>query len=174
LYRDGFFRHRIVAVITIVLILGVFLARPPQTNAQFVIAAWEYPDEHGQGIDFINIYENTTGSWVLVSHPSYGNSIEPDETAIFNWTTSMIMKIRCGVTLNATVTGASSVADGKNFLRHSVVISSAGTIVFSQQNFTYQSGNDLGLYWYDYDCIFEFLPIAGQIYTVIVTYEIFW
>jgi len=157
-------------------LIAMFPQPTPVRGATFIFAGWDYPDEHNQGLDAINVYENSTGSWVLYSHPSYGNSIEYDDSGdiLFNWTDGVFMKIRAIVTLNATVTGAASVADGQNYLRLSVNISSAGVIVFSQQNFTYVSGNDFGLYWYDYDCIFNFLPQAGAIYTVTVTYEIFY
>ena len=85
------------------------------------------------------------------------------------------MKLRVYTTFNNTVVGAIDEADGQNYQRHSISVTSGGAPVFSQQNFTYFDVSEGWPYvQYQYEVILEFLPVAGAIYTVVVTYEIFW
>ena len=140
-------------------------------KAQFVLASWDYPDEYGQGIDLFGFYENSTGSWL-----SYGDAYEPDQSYTIDWNNSVFIKLRCYAFFNSTLTGAIDVADGKNYLRHRVNVTSLGTSVFSQQNFTYYSNSTIlaPMWYYGYEVVLNFLPIGGEIYTVTVDYEIFY
>jgi len=79
--------------------------------------------------------------------------------------------------LNATTYGISTLAEGKNIIRHNVtVIGTNGTVVFSQSNLTYISGADYGenVFLYEYSVELIFTPVSGQVYTVTITYEIFY
>ena len=146
--------------------------------AQFVLASWDYPDEYGQGIYAFRFYENSTGSWVLA--PYYNDLgtfyfLHSYDPYTLNWSEGVAMKLRVYSNFNNTVVGAIDEADGQNYLRHNVIVTSAGTSVFSQQNFTYFDVTPVGEYWeYQYEVILEFLSVAGAIYTVVVTYEIFY
>ena len=86
------------------------------------------------------------------------------------------MKIRVETYLNQTLVGAESTAEGQNYLRHDVIVTEAGNVVFSQQNFTYydvgESGEDP--YYYEYEVVLNFLPETGYIYVVVITYEVFY
>lgn len=143
----------------------------PQVEAQFVTASWDYPDVYDQGIDLMYIYENSTGSWVEVM------SYEYDETIVFPWEVGVGMKLRIYAFQNSTLTGASDTADGKNYLQHSVIVKNyADETVFSQQNFTYNSVNDAldPLWYYGYDVVINFIPLAGEYYTITVLYEVYY
>ena len=159
----------------IMVMLGfvMLVSLPTQpVNAQFVLASWDFPDEYGQGIEKIMIYENSTGSWLLFETSWYHNGTE-----IYAWNASVAIKLRVSTLFNETLTGAVDTTDGKRFQRHNVTVTSAGSPVFSQQNFTWAYDDD-GIYpdlWlYAYDVILDFLPVGGEIYTVTIDYEIFY
>jgi hypothetical protein len=165
-------RYRIVAVVVIVLMMSVFLTRLPQTHATFVIAGWDYPDEYGQGIEAYELYENSTGSWVL-----FGGSHGYEDSHTHEWNASLGIKIRFYTWFNSTLTGASTSNEGKLYQRHSIIVSDSSSTVFSQQNFTYfysDTGIDPPMWYYGYEVVLNLIPIAGIIYTVVLTYEIFY
>lgn len=167
----------IVAVLLIIL-LGLGFASIPQTTTPqtqdtvtFALSSWAYPDEYGQYIEGIIVYENSTGSWVQVAYYT------ADDTYIFEWNQSVFIKLECVNWLNSTLVGAIDGNDGKNYQRHNVTVTSLGETVFSQQNFTYvykDIGIDPPLWLYQYDVVLNFLPQAGEIYTVTITYEVYY
>ena len=148
-------------------------AAPIKQTASFALAAWDFPDEYGQGIESFEVFENSSGSWEQV-----GGGYGYDETTILEWNVGVAIKLRCYTYFNSTLTGADNIAEGKKYQRHNVsVINIDSTIVFSQQNFTYidgDSGIDPPLWFYSYEVVLEFLPVEGEYYTVTVGYEIFW
>lgn len=184
IYKDGFSRHRIIAVVTIVLVLSVFLTRLPQTNAQFVIAAWEgFPDELGQGIYGVTFWENSTGSFINILNPDTGISLwypENTTTAELNYTANTALRVAPRVLLNYTNLGLAHPSDfdlGRNFVRVGVELFAAGTSLFSQQNLTYDDLGGLyetGLWWYVYVGIVNVTLGPGTIYTVRFIYEVFY
>lgn len=144
----------------------------PNGQSQFVLAEWEYPDEHGQGIEGLEIYDNSTGSWVSAFTCDY------DETLSFDWNYSIGYKLRCYSWFNSSFMLLDWPDEGKNYIRHNITVSLFnGTTIFSQQNFTYAGGqsvppNPMWKYWYD--VVLNFLPVQGNIHTVIVTYEVYY
>ena len=158
-------------IMALVMLVCVSTIQPVTANPQFIIASWDYPDEYGQGIDLFGFYENSTGAWL-----PYGDAYEPDQSYIIDWNGSVFIKFRCYAFLNSTLTGAIDEADGKNFQQHRVNVSSLGESVFSQQNFTYYNINTAfdPMWYYGYEVVLNFLPLQGTLYTVTVTYEIFW
>lgn len=79
--------------------------------------------------------------------------------------------------LNSTTYGVSTVAEGANIIRHNVTVTNRNsTIVFAQSNFTYIVGSDYGdgLFLYQYSVLLDFTPRTGNIYTTVVTYEIYY
>ena len=155
------------------------IVRELEQPAKFVIASWTgYPDEYGQGIYGFRFYENSTGSWVLAPYYNdigkfyFLNYYDP---YTLNWSEGVAMKLRVYSILNTTLTGAIDEADGQNYQRHTVNVTSLGTTVFSQQNFTYVNVTPYeDIPAYEYDVILEFLPLAGEIYMVTVDYEVFY
>lgn len=168
-------KQRIVASVGLIMLVSIFLISTPTPTrgAQFVIAGWSFPDEYGQGIDALTVYENSTGFWYIIG--GFSPNVLYNGGAEFNWTAGLGIKIRVHCQLNSTHVGVSSTDEGKNYLRHNVTVTTNnGTTVFSQQNLTYYAAGALAeMYSYDYDVILNFLPEAGEIYTATITYEIY-
>ena len=144
----------------------------PKNKTQFALASWTFPDNYGQGIEAFEIYENSTGSWVLTSG-AYGYE---DNYNIDIYANGSI-KLRCYTWFNSTLTGASDTNDGKNFQQHNVTVINMGTTIFSQQNFTWFYDDDSinpPMWYYGYEVVLNFLPLEGQVYTVTVTYEVYY
>ena len=157
--------------IVLFLVPAIGFSTIPPAKAQFVLAEWDYPDEYGQGIVNFEVWGNATGSWVLSTPYAHSDSGE------IEWYPNASIKLICNTWFNSTLTGASDVADGKNYLRHNVTVTSLGTTIFSQQNFTYIFGEDAidpPMWYYGYYVILNFVPVSGVIYIVTVTYEVFY
>ena len=149
---------------------------PQPNNPRFVIASWDYPDEYGQGIEKLSVFSNETGSW-LPANWAGDSARDYDESSVFEWNASIFIRLNCWTWFNSTLTGAIDWEDGKNYQRHAVNVTSLGTTVFSQQNFTYASAFPAinpPMWYYEYEVILNFLPLVGQIYTVTVTYDVFY
>jgi len=172
-------------IVIVLLMLLVFTVKIPPVvpdqieKSQFALASWNYPDEYGQGIEGLKFYENSTGSWVAAPYytdigPFYFlNYYEIDYT--LNWSPGVAMKLRVYTVLNSTLTGATSEADGQNYQQHSITVTNLGSVIFSQQNFTYyDAGTVADLVFYEYEVVLEFLPVSGLIYVVTVIYEVFY
>lgn len=145
---------------------------PIKQTASFVLAEWEFPDEYGQGIEVFDVFENSTGSWQNVGGPTMH-----DESGVFDWEVGVAIRLDVWTWFNSSLMGAETTNEGKLYQRHNVTVTSIDdTIVFSQQNFTYQYGDpiDPPMFIYMYRVVLDFLPVAGERYTVTVGYEIFW
>jgi hypothetical protein len=162
----------IMIVLCICLSLLVFIPQA-KANPKFIIADWDYPDEYGQGIEGFQVYENSTGSWVAVGGEYYYYNSQ-----VFDWNASIGIKLRCYSWLNSSLLLLDFPDEGYNYQRHNVTVTqSNGTIVFNQENFTCTGGETWALnpMWkYYYDVVLDFLPAYGEIYTVTVTYEVWW
>lgn len=170
-------RKTVSSISIIALVTVLFIATlPPSQSAQFFLASWEFPDEHGQGILGIWIYENSTGSWVSVEFYSYDRT----DTALWEWNSSVAIKLEAFTYVNKTFLGWADGDEGKLYQRHNVTVTnSTDDIIFSQNNFTfysydYNSPADPNIWTYRYTCILNFLPVFGGVYTAVVTYEIWW
>ena len=164
-----------IASLLVVLTLGLLFVSIPQAkaNPQFVLSSWAYPDEHGQGIYQITVYENSTGSWLQLG--SVDPTVEPTESTTFNWTVSLGIRLRLDTIYNNSLVGADNITDGENYHRYNVTVTSGVETIFNQTGFTYfNSWADGSLYLYSYTVILNFLPEQGQIYKATVTYEVFY
>lgn len=149
----------------------------PAKSATFIIAYWDYPsDDYGQGITFIEVHQNSTGSWLPVRY--LYDDLSPNQT--LDVPIGCAFKLMVRAWLNSTLTGATGLADGQNYQRHRVVVTTPyDSSVFSQENFTYSSGSLYGgisseIWMYDYTVILDFISIASTVYTVVVTYEVYY
>ena len=80
--------------------------------------------------------------------------------------------------MNSTFMGLTDHVIGQLYQRHNITVrDSGGQIVFQQGNFTYLAG-DFTTYapmWhYCYSVTLGFIPIAGEMYWMSITYEIFY
>jgi len=157
-----------------VLTLGLLVTSIPPAKAQFVLASWSFPDEYGQGIETLTVYENSTGSWLAVG--GFSPNVDHSDAGVFEWNGSVGIKVRVDCWLNSTLVGVASTDAGKNYLRHNVTVTDfEGTTVFSQQNFTYYAAGALGdMYEYYYDVVLNFVVGYDQVYTATITYEVFY
>ena len=174
-------RIRIVAVVMIFLILGVFLTRLPQTNAQFVIAGWDYPDEYGQGIGVLWGYTNDTGSWIKIREDASFSPHE-DTTVSINYTedTAFQFIVTCFINHSLFDFGPdpNENASALAITRVGVEFSSnTHGLLFSFENMTWYGT----LFEYDdyiwslsYEIVIDHIIQAGTIYTVRFYYEILW
>ena len=165
-------------VIGIALLLSALVLFVPTqpAKAQFVLAYTFSPDNYGNGISYISAYFD--GDWNGSMYKDPYNFDIPPETTTNPMETFEGTNITLGVFcwLNGTYAGISSLVEGKTVLKHNVsVLHSNGTVIFSQQNFTYISGADslAPMYFYRYDVILDFAPVSGVVYTVTVIYEVF-
>lgn len=171
-------RYRAYGAITIVLSIIVSATILPSHSTRFVLAAWEHPDEYGQGIDGFSIYENSTGSWEIVIF-SWGFIFDhsDSEHEVIEWNASLFARFRVWYILNATLTGAIDENDGLNYFRHNTtVLDRNDNVVFNQENFTnhYHQATYGEIIWYRSDIVLNFLPLYGEYYTITIEYEVFW
>jgi len=159
-------------------VVPVSTQQPAQPNtAKFVLSSWDYPDEYGQGIEKIEIKDNSTGSWIpQATHYYYeSDSYEWGEDETIK---DGSIKLTVWTWFNSTLTGAIDFTDGKNYHKHEVTVAlQNGTTVFNQQNFTYGGcfpAIDPPQWYYYYEVILNFVPEYGQIYTISVDYEIYY
>ena len=159
------------------MILAVLVVRSPAPTqaAQFVIssASWSYPDEYGQGIQYLSVY-NSTGDWIdTIGYNVTGSWLY--EQDVFEIPSNETLTIAVYSWLNRTYLGLSDFEQGKNVLRHSIIVSYPSVTVFTQQNFTYATGTDANdpMYFYKYNITLSCFNVYGTIYTVDVIYEIF-
>jgi hypothetical protein len=149
---------------------------PLPAKAQFVLASWVYPDEYGQGLYQIEVDENSTGTWMEYGE---GGFYEAGDSLLFDWNASVGIRLVVYSRLNSTLTGISDKDEWGPYQRLNVTVvqnNGTGTIVFSQQNITtFYSSSAFGeIYRYGFMFVLEFLPDWGEIYTVTVTYEVFY
>lgn len=163
----------IVSLALIVTVLIVLVPIPP-AKAQFVLA-YDYPTPNGNGIAYINGYVDGVYNGSMYANPDSYPTATTNNPMYVDAGVSLSLKVGCW--LNGTFMSVSSLAQGKQVLRHNVTVTALnGTILFSQQNFTYDSGTDYyaPMYFYDYTVTLNFDVIAGGYYTVTVIYELYY
>jgi len=140
----------------------------------FILAAWDYPDDYGQGIDAIRAWQYQSGSWVRVDHTDpfdYGYN-QGNNTFVIQETGALQVQVKHYV--NKTHIGATTYSEAQNYFRHNAVVSTpSNSSVFSLQNFTYVSGSDASdpMYYYLYNATLNFSPQAATIYTCRITLD---
>ena len=168
-------------ILITVALLGLFICSmlilvPVQpAQAQFVIASWDFPDEYSQGIWKITVLENSTGSWL------YTNSKFYNQSHLYDWEASVGIGLYVYTWLNSTLVNVVDHDIGKNYQHVDVNVSTfTETDVFSEQNitcvFTQEGGFGFPahMWLYTNSVILNFLPEQGQLYTVTITYEVFY
>ncbi len=174
-------RIKIVASFVIILTMILVFPRPTQ-GAQFVIAGWSFPSEYGEGVYGVTPYQNSSGSFVTIPNPDTGIGFcywNNATTYNLNFTANTALRFDVRVTLNYTKLGLSHPADidlGRNYLRVNLEMFLASESVFSLQNMTFDNLDGLyetGIWWYAYVDIINVILVAGQIYVVEFTYEVF-
>ena len=139
-----------------------------------------FPDEYGQGIQGIWIFENSTGSWEPFYFARWDDVPSANPPYVFEWNVSTGIKIEVFGYINYTLVGFNTVDEGKLYQRHYIsVVDRNNTLLFSQQNLTYVSAHNTtyppnDVWAYRYDAILDFAQDYGEYYTVTVVYEIYY
>lgn len=157
---------------------GVLILNSATTAQGAVLAGsgWEFPaDEYGQGIEGINIYENSTGSWVLVGYWAAGNvDLVEDVPA------HAAIKLRVFSRINCTLIGVSpnNPDSAKPYFRHSVIVYANPFdpwVIFSQENFTYYGWTQIGYtIKYAHEVVLNFLTEPLTSYQAAIGLEVFY
>ena len=163
-------------VIGIALLLSTLLLFVPvqPAKAQFVLAYDFSPDNNGNAIALLRAYFDGDYNGTMYADPDSYPTITTTATLEVIEGTSISLQIGCW--LNSTYADVGSLEEGRTVIRHNVsVLATNGTEIFSQQNGTYYSSTDFldPMYYYEYDMLLDFVPVSGQVYTVIVIYEVF-
>ena len=172
----------LILMVSVLLASGIaliVLPHPPETTieptfgeSRFTIASWSFPDSYGQGIYEMLIDTNASGSWVTRYYLWSTNTTGP-----LGWNASEGMRICVSTLVNKSLTGVTTIDQAKLIVRHSVtVLDWTGALVYFKQNFTYTGYNTYfsGRYNMAYVQVLNFLPALGELYTVTVTYQIYW
>lgn len=181
-------RKAILVLVMIGIILISIVAIPKTTKETeiqeqqpiFNISGWTDIDGFA-GLTTITLYENSTGDWELVNDYSPTFQSYQSGSNYINWTVGVGMKIKVLIHFNNTIVGASSVLNGRQYIKLNLSITdNANTELFSQQNFTYYDSGDgtsFGSPWYYY-YFYTVIPnvyfSAGQIYKATIIYELFY
>ena len=172
-------RKKILACVLVLMtvgLIGVSAVTPVKAYPKFFLAGWSYPDAYGQGIEGIEVYENSSGAWDQFGIGAYEYDDSESELTL-DWTVGVAARINVFTFFNSTLTGVSSRTEGKLYQRHYVIVTdSSDATIFSLQNFTYSYSDETNwpLYFYEYYAVLDFLPISGEIYTITIMYEIYY
>ena len=171
----AFFVAAVVVIsATIVMSNTIIPQQDLKDKAVFVLSGWSYPDAYDQGIETIEVYENSSGSFSIVDSVFYYTS---EAECTFDWEVGVAIRLDVYTRFNSTLTGVSSRTEGQNYQRHYVLVTDqTDTTIFSQQNFTYiySDEEEYPIYFYGYRVTLNFLPVAGAIYTAEIMYEIYY
>ena len=130
-------------------------------------------DGHGQSFEAIEIYENSTGSWVIVDTLYYDTAVTS-----FEIEGGSSIKLITYTWLNSTLVNAGSGAEGYLYqILNATVKFSNDTLVYSSGNFTapgYDTGIDPPLWLYDYEHVFNYAFEYSYTYFVNVSYFTYW
>lgn len=173
-------RKILICSLMVVLLVGFGVATVPEATreatAQFVLSAYTYDETtDGHYIAYIQgYYDGALNATMYYNPTSY-----PNDTAISTLETFVGTNVTIAVFcwLNGTSAGIASLSEGLNVIRHNMtVINTNGTTVFSKQNFTYNTGLDsyAPMYFYRHDVYLNFTFVLGEIYQVIITYEVYY
>ena len=157
--------------------------QPAKANPKFVLSTWDFPDEYGQGIYGFFFDENSTGVFIPVGGPI----ILSTNDSIFEFDAGFALGMDVRVNVNYTLLGLEEpdpedplsieYHPALNYIRLNVTVTAVSEIVFSQSNITYDElGGDTGdgVWYYSYVVEFDFINVAGTVYVITLTYEVYY
>ena len=173
--RERKMKKRIFASVGLIMLVSIFLIATPTRGAKFVLAAWDYPDDYGQGIESIYVAHNKSGSFVDFAGSPYSSG---DDTTIDLFSGGGYhLRLIIYSYLNRSYMGLPEPWNqGHRYIQHDITVSNPSAVVFSQQNFTYDAfgGTADPVEWYKHSIILDFVPIDGEIYTAVLFCEVFY
>jgi len=172
--------------------LILFVTIPtPRVSAQFVLA-WDYDsekdnfdyDEYGQGFYLYTLHSNksiTTGNEYpdfTVEYPNYPTTYYFNQSSYsIQGTVGYALGIHFLCWMNSTLTGATDLDDGKNYIRANASISAFGTVLDNLEDIEvfYQTTFFNPEMWlYGFQANFNVIPQEGYTYIITLTYEVYW
>lgn len=176
-----------VICLTTLLLVVVLPVQP--AKAQFVLA-WTYDseagtfdyDEYGQGFYMYTLQANMTESGDYpdfdVQYPNYPSTYYFNQSSyLIEGTVGYALGIWFFVWMNSTLTGATDLTDGQDYIRVNATISAFGVELDAYEDITpfYQSSFwDAEMWLYGFKANFNVLPEEGMTYTITLTYEVYW
>jgi len=176
-----------IAILCLVMMVmfGLGFASIPKAKAQFVIA-WTYDtefdssfdyDEYGQGFYLYQLMTHYTyPDWNM--HPDYVESYYFNESVyVYEWDVGYAIGVRFMVWMNSTLTGASDLTDGLDYIRLNATITALGVELDAQDDLTafYQTSYfDAEMWLYGFNAYFDVIAEEAITYTVTLTYEVYW
>lgn len=160
--------------------LGILLSNvyfiPVQTDedpgiAYMRVGSWVMNAPYGQDIEAIEVYQNSSGSWVLIDTLFY------EDPGLLEAPAGASIRINVFSWLNSTLVGAGSSAQGQLYQRHNATITLGDSPVYTLNNLTYDSvdtGIDPPMWLYEYIGILNYILLSGVYYDVNVTYDTYW
>ena len=146
----------------------------PSDNGMFVLSSgsWSYPDDYGQGIFEMRLYENSTGDWIEEV------ILYPNSTLLVDWNYNSSVKLEVRLWLNSTLVGPDDLVDGRDFIWVNVTVTERSTEVCNQSLSYLDSSDGSGaepdqMWYYKYGDVLEFTPSMGLIYVVDVVYWLY-
>jgi hypothetical protein len=136
-----------------------------------VFANWSYGGS--DGIQRINMHENSTGSWVaLDASPVYWTQSSNIEVPYTNETS---IRLQPKAYIYPDYYSLMDYDDAKQIMRLNVTVTNSSHTVFSKQNLTLEGTEETdGNLWYlYYEVVLNFHIVQATIYTVYLTYEIY-
>lgn len=128
----------LIAILASILIVSAILFTVPRQEQKanpviaFNLAEWDYPDDYGNGIYVVRIFENSTGAWMHYDFCYYS------DTGVYEWNSSMGIFIQVYVWMNNTLIGATDYVDGEDYQRVNVTVTDlGGTEVFNSTDLTF-------------------------------------
>jgi len=142
--------------------------------AKFIISEWVNDDGYGQGISGIYMHQNSTGSWLPFTSPAFLYSTDPNVVTVN--VSDCALRVGPTFTLNHSLHSLANIAAGLNIIRSNVSVYNMEVLIFSSDNITMVSGGNQipTTYWYYAYAEFDFLIVAGEIYMVTITYEVYY
>lgn len=173
--------------------LILFVTIPtPKATAKFVLA-WDYDseagtfdyDEYGQGFYMYTLQSNVSIDTGIeypdfeVQYPNYPSIYYFNQSSYaIEGTVDYALGIRFFVWMNSTLTGATDLTDGRDYIRvNATIIGLGGTELDNYDDITafYQSSFWNPEMWlYGFEANFNVLPQEGITYTITLTYEVYW
>ena len=145
------------------------------TKAQFVLSEIPTDNEYGEGISAVYVHENSTGSWIAVKDPAY--FLPSDDTTV-DVNAGGLLNITPTPTINHTLRELSTYDEARAIMRLSIEVLNLGEVVFSQQNLTALEDGEgtqtSTTWWIAYVVVVPIVLVAGEIYVVTLTYEIYY
>ena len=161
----------LISLLLVLPFLSIITVHAGSINPTLQFGHWANPSarEYGMGVSYIEVYDNSTGSFKLQENVTYLKG-----GCEVNATSSIQLIIGYVANHTLLVWDATDNSTGSNYLQFNITVThSNGTIIFTQQNGTYVSNRYLGneLTMFEHSIILNFETEYAVVYTVALMYD---